>query len=164
MPEIVYLSAGAFIGEMLEHVQWNRYCHFFHGLGFLTVFDVGLDELRSRHGIRYALVTPGQKLLPERFAVNRFVRGDKRVRADVATLCDARLQPRQTYRTDRENFIWKSIHPYTYRANTRSYMHSDCDVYTQHQQIRGLQPYCTRCNISCICVFVYIYVHASEFD
>src|SRR5579859_6875457 len=66
MPEIVHLSAGAFIGEKLKHVKRDGHRHFLHGFGLVAVLDVRLDELRCRHG-SYAFVTPGQKIITGRF-------------------------------------------------------------------------------------------------
>jgi hypothetical protein len=93
VPEIVNLSAGALIGEMFEHVKRNGYRHFFHGFGFLSVLDVGLDELCSRHGSVTRLLRRDKKLLPERIAVNKFMRAGRSVRAGGTTLAEPQQRP-----------------------------------------------------------------------
>src|SRR5450432_2623462 len=98
MPEIVHLSACAFVGEMFENVKRDRHRHFFHGFSFLTVLDVGLDELRSRHGSVTRLLRRDKKLLPERFAVNMFMQPAKSICTGCARPRGASPQPIGTRR------------------------------------------------------------------
>ena len=64
VPEIVHLTACAFIGEKFEDVKRYGDRHLFHRFGLEAVLDVGFDKLRRRHGFRDARTTPGQKIIP----------------------------------------------------------------------------------------------------
>src|ERR1700759_2494639 len=68
MPKIVYLPTRAFVGEKSQYVKRYRYRHFFYGLGLFAVLDIRMNELRCRHGFRYAPVTLEQNLIPDFFS------------------------------------------------------------------------------------------------
>jgi hypothetical protein len=75
------------------------------------VFDVGLDELCSRHGSVTRLLRRDKKLLPERIAVNKFMRAGRRVRVDGTALAEAQSWRCAQHCFEYANSIWMSIHP-----------------------------------------------------
>lgn len=139
VPEIVHLPACTFIGEKSEHVKRYRYRHFFHGVRFVAVLNVRLYELRSRHKSCNARVTPGQKLFPVFFPVNRFLQSipDWPRRQNARSKRDDAASNRRRWR--KRNLVWMPIRLSSQSTITRRRHDSIVGEGAQLQQTCGLQ-------------------------
>jgi hypothetical protein len=63
MPQVQHLTTCTFIGKQPEYMQRNRDGDFFHLVTLVTVLDVGLDVLGSRH-ISFRRMSSGAETIP----------------------------------------------------------------------------------------------------